>query len=264
MSIYWSLKSVPELASLTRKQRRRVHEKCLRRHFFHARGHGDLPGRGAPRLRRHRPQRPRRHGDQEPDHHAGQHRQREVRVVVLVEPDQAFECVEARTAGRQSRRRADQYQRSARGRQCRGSGMRCASDASATHGRADSAGARAGSVIIRVSSKQSSLTPQPGGAPGASTRLPRILAPRQSKCSWRCWTSGLIRPRPIPAALCYRLVRGSGLSWATARPRKRSRHRFGAREPNTSTSARRWVTRAFSGRVRTRRGRTLHHRAAHC
>ena len=37
MSIYWSLKSVPELASLTRKQRRRVHEKCLRRHFFHAR-----------------------------------------------------------------------------------------------------------------------------------------------------------------------------------------------------------------------------------
>jgi NhaP-type Na+/H+ or K+/H+ antiporter len=34
MSIYWSLKSVPELAPLTRKQRRRVHERCLRRHFF--------------------------------------------------------------------------------------------------------------------------------------------------------------------------------------------------------------------------------------
>jgi len=37
MSIYWSLKSVPELAPLTRKQRRRVHEQCLRRHFFRAR-----------------------------------------------------------------------------------------------------------------------------------------------------------------------------------------------------------------------------------
>lgn len=37
MSIYWSLKSVPELASLTRNQRRRVHEQCLRRHFFGAR-----------------------------------------------------------------------------------------------------------------------------------------------------------------------------------------------------------------------------------
>jgi hypothetical protein len=37
MSIYWSLKSVPELAPLTRKQRRRVHEQCLRRHFFLAR-----------------------------------------------------------------------------------------------------------------------------------------------------------------------------------------------------------------------------------
>jgi hypothetical protein len=36
MSIYWSLKGVPELASLTRKQRRRVHEQCLQRHFFRA------------------------------------------------------------------------------------------------------------------------------------------------------------------------------------------------------------------------------------
>ncbi len=36
MSIYWSLKSVPELARLTRKQRRRVHEQCLRRHFWGA------------------------------------------------------------------------------------------------------------------------------------------------------------------------------------------------------------------------------------
>ncbi len=36
MSIYWSLKSVPELAPLTRKQRRRVHEQCLQRHFFRA------------------------------------------------------------------------------------------------------------------------------------------------------------------------------------------------------------------------------------
>ena len=36
MSIYWSLKSVPELEPLTRKQRRRVHEQCLRRHFWRA------------------------------------------------------------------------------------------------------------------------------------------------------------------------------------------------------------------------------------
>jgi hypothetical protein len=36
MSIYWSLKDVPELATLTRKQRRRVHERCLRRHFWSA------------------------------------------------------------------------------------------------------------------------------------------------------------------------------------------------------------------------------------
>src|SRR4051812_9560024 len=34
--IYWSLKSVPELALLPRKQRRRVHEQCLRRHFWGA------------------------------------------------------------------------------------------------------------------------------------------------------------------------------------------------------------------------------------
>jgi hypothetical protein len=36
VTIYWRLKSVPELASLTWKQRRRVHEQCLRRHLFHA------------------------------------------------------------------------------------------------------------------------------------------------------------------------------------------------------------------------------------
>jgi hypothetical protein len=36
MRIYWSLKSVPELAALTRKERRRVHEECLRRHFWRA------------------------------------------------------------------------------------------------------------------------------------------------------------------------------------------------------------------------------------
>ena len=36
MSIYWSLKSVPELAPLTHKQRHRVHAQCLRRHFFRA------------------------------------------------------------------------------------------------------------------------------------------------------------------------------------------------------------------------------------
>jgi len=36
MSIYWSLKNVPELAPLTRKQRRQVHEQCLQRYFFRA------------------------------------------------------------------------------------------------------------------------------------------------------------------------------------------------------------------------------------
>jgi len=36
MIIYWTLKSVPELAPLPRKQRRRVHHKCLRRHFWGA------------------------------------------------------------------------------------------------------------------------------------------------------------------------------------------------------------------------------------
>jgi hypothetical protein len=36
MSIHWSLKHVPELASLTRKQRDQVHEQCLRRYFFRA------------------------------------------------------------------------------------------------------------------------------------------------------------------------------------------------------------------------------------
>jgi hypothetical protein len=36
MSIYWSLKNVPELAKLTRKQRQQVHEQCLQRHFFRA------------------------------------------------------------------------------------------------------------------------------------------------------------------------------------------------------------------------------------
>ena len=37
MTIYWSLKNVPELAPLTRKKRRQVHEQCLRRYFFRAR-----------------------------------------------------------------------------------------------------------------------------------------------------------------------------------------------------------------------------------
>jgi cytochrome c biogenesis protein CcdA len=37
MSIYWSLKDVPELAALTPRQRGRVHESCLRRHFLTAR-----------------------------------------------------------------------------------------------------------------------------------------------------------------------------------------------------------------------------------
>src|SRR5579863_5515354 len=35
--IYWTLKSVPELARLPRKERRRAHEQCLRRHFWFAR-----------------------------------------------------------------------------------------------------------------------------------------------------------------------------------------------------------------------------------
>jgi hypothetical protein len=35
--IYWTLKSVPELARLPRKERRRVHEQCLRRHFLFGR-----------------------------------------------------------------------------------------------------------------------------------------------------------------------------------------------------------------------------------
>jgi hypothetical protein len=35
--IYWTFKSVPELARLPRKERRRVHEQCLRRHFWLAR-----------------------------------------------------------------------------------------------------------------------------------------------------------------------------------------------------------------------------------
>jgi hypothetical protein len=36
MGLYWSLKSVPELATLGRKQRRQIHEQCLRRYFFSA------------------------------------------------------------------------------------------------------------------------------------------------------------------------------------------------------------------------------------
>jgi len=36
MSIYWSLKSVPELAPLPHSQRRQVHEQCLQRHFWEA------------------------------------------------------------------------------------------------------------------------------------------------------------------------------------------------------------------------------------
>jgi hypothetical protein len=35
--IYWTLKSVPELSPLPRKVRRRVRERCLRRHFWFAR-----------------------------------------------------------------------------------------------------------------------------------------------------------------------------------------------------------------------------------
>jgi hypothetical protein len=34
--VYWTLKSVPELAPLPRKERDRVHELCFRRHFLHA------------------------------------------------------------------------------------------------------------------------------------------------------------------------------------------------------------------------------------
>src|ERR1043165_3711512 len=34
--IYWSLRNVPELASLAPAVRRRVHEACLRRHFWEA------------------------------------------------------------------------------------------------------------------------------------------------------------------------------------------------------------------------------------
>jgi hypothetical protein len=37
MEIYWTLKDVPELASLPPKERRRVHELCLRQHFLYAR-----------------------------------------------------------------------------------------------------------------------------------------------------------------------------------------------------------------------------------
>ena len=37
MSIYWSLKDVPELATLTPQQRSRIHESCLRRQFLGAR-----------------------------------------------------------------------------------------------------------------------------------------------------------------------------------------------------------------------------------
>jgi hypothetical protein len=36
MSLYWSLKNVPELAPLPCKQRCQVHEECLQRYFFHA------------------------------------------------------------------------------------------------------------------------------------------------------------------------------------------------------------------------------------
>ena len=36
MNFYWSLKSVPELAGLPARQRRRIHESCLRQHFIFA------------------------------------------------------------------------------------------------------------------------------------------------------------------------------------------------------------------------------------
>src|SRR6266571_8700088 len=37
MKIYWRLKKVPELAPLAQKERSRVHEICLRRHFLYTR-----------------------------------------------------------------------------------------------------------------------------------------------------------------------------------------------------------------------------------
>jgi len=37
MKVYWSLKSVPELEALTRKERRRVHQECLQKYFVRAR-----------------------------------------------------------------------------------------------------------------------------------------------------------------------------------------------------------------------------------
>jgi len=37
MRIYWTLKQVPELAQLAPKERRRVHELCLREHFLEVR-----------------------------------------------------------------------------------------------------------------------------------------------------------------------------------------------------------------------------------
>ena len=37
MQIYWRLKDVPELARLAPKERRRVHELCLRRYFLDTR-----------------------------------------------------------------------------------------------------------------------------------------------------------------------------------------------------------------------------------
>jgi hypothetical protein len=36
MKIYWSLRNVPELAPLAPADRKRVHEACLRRYFWHA------------------------------------------------------------------------------------------------------------------------------------------------------------------------------------------------------------------------------------
>jgi len=40
MGIYWSLSDVPELASLPRDKRRRVHEACLRKYIFNTRATG--------------------------------------------------------------------------------------------------------------------------------------------------------------------------------------------------------------------------------
>jgi hypothetical protein len=37
MKTYWRLKDVPELHGLTARERRRVHQECLRRHFNSAR-----------------------------------------------------------------------------------------------------------------------------------------------------------------------------------------------------------------------------------